>query len=145
MFRISAVMILLFTGMAVVPQLFFTHSLDPQYCVLSNTTQPPSRAHWFGTDILGCDYYTRVVYGTRTSFEVGILVSAGIVVLSLTLGGAAGFFGGTTDIADTCAPRRRWAHRDAGRCDVMSFRTASRRFWCSPRTSSAPPWPARPR
>jgi len=98
LFRLSAVMILLFTGMAVVPQLFFTHSLDPQYCVLSDTTQPPSRAHWFGTDILGCDYYTRVVYGTRTSFEVGILVSAGIVVLSLTLGGAAGFFGGTTDM-----------------------------------------------
>ena len=31
----------------------------------------PSKAHWFGTDILGCDYYTRVLYGARTSLEVG--------------------------------------------------------------------------
>ena len=80
------------------PAAVLHESLDPKYCILADTTQPPSRAHWFGTDILGCDYYTRVVYGTRTSFEVGILVSAGIVVLSLTLGGAAGFFGGTTDM-----------------------------------------------
>ena len=98
LFRVSAVMIVIFFGMAFVPQLFFTDSLDPQYCELADTSQPPSRDHWFGTDILGCDYYTRVVYGTRTSFQVGILVSAGMVALALTLGGAAGFFGGATDM-----------------------------------------------
>ena len=98
LFRVSAIMILIFAGMAIVPQLFFTDKLDPVNCQLSNTTLPPSRAHWFGTDILGCDYYTRVVYGTRTSFEVGIVVAAGTVVLALTLGGAAGFFGGATDM-----------------------------------------------
>jgi oligopeptide transport system permease protein len=97
-FRLAAVMIGIFCGMALVPQLFLTESLDPQNCQLINSTLPPSRAHWFGTDIQGCDYYTRVVYGTRTSFEVGILVASGTVLLSLTLGGAAGFFGGATDM-----------------------------------------------
>lgn len=98
LFRIAAVLIIIFTGMAFVPQLFFTEPVAPEYCELSDSTQPPSQEHWFGTDILGCDYYTRVVYGTRTSFEVGILVAAGMVTLALTLGGAAGFFGGTTDM-----------------------------------------------
>ena len=111
LFRVSVVLIAIFAGMAIVPQLFFTESLDPANCQLINTTQPPSRAHWFGTDIQGCDYYTRVVYGTRTSFIVGIAVAGGVTVLALVLGGSAGFFGGTTDqvisrIADVffCVP-----------------------------------------
>jgi oligopeptide transport system permease protein len=97
-FRVAVVMIAIFVGMAVVPQLFFTESLDPQHCQLVNTTQTPSRAHWFGTDILGCDYYTRVVYGARTSMEVGLIVASLTFVLSLTLGGSAGYFGGATDL-----------------------------------------------
>jgi oligopeptide transport system permease protein len=97
-FRVAVVMIAIFFGMAIAPQLFFTESLDPQHCQLVNTTQTPSRAHWFGTDILGCDYYTRVVYGARTSMEVGLIVASFTFVLSLTLGGASGYFGGATDL-----------------------------------------------
>ena len=100
-------MIAIFTGMAIAPQLFFTESLDPQFCNLADTTQTPSAEHWFGTDILGCDYYTRVVYGTRTSMEVGLIVAGATLLIALTLGGAAGYFGGATDmvisrIADVC-------------------------------------------
>jgi ABC-type dipeptide/oligopeptide/nickel transport system permease subunit len=96
-FRVAVVMIAIFMGMAVAPQLFFTKSLDPAQCHLEDTLQGPSRAHWFGTDLLGCDYYTRVVYGTRTSMEVGLIVASLTMVIALTLGGAAGYFGGATD------------------------------------------------
>lgn len=97
-FRVAVVMIAIFVGMAIVPQVFFTESLDPQFCNLADSTLTPSRAHWFGTDILGCDYYTRVVYGTRTSMEIGLVVAGATVLLAVTLGGAAGFFGGATDL-----------------------------------------------
>ncbi len=91
-FRVAAVMIAIFVGMAIAPQLFFTKILDPQ-CLQPRglRTQTPSREHWFGTDILGCDYYTRVIYGARTSMEVGLIVAGLTMVLALTLGGAAGY------------------------------------------------------
>ena len=97
-FWIAAVMIAIFAGMAIAPQLFFTESLAPSRCNLADSTQTPSRAHWFGTDILGCDYYTRVVYGARTSLEVGFVVSGLIVVIALTLGSTAGYYGRKTDM-----------------------------------------------
>ena len=98
MFRLSVVMIAIFLGMAIAPQLFFTKPLGPEYCNLANSTQSPSREHWFGTDLLGCDYYTRVVYGARTSMEVGLIVATATALLSLVLGGSAGYFGGATDL-----------------------------------------------
>jgi len=97
-FWIAAVMIAIFVGMAIVPQLFFTDSLDPSSCNLSDSTMTPSSAHWFGTDIQGCDYYTRVVYGTRTSLIVGLVVGGLIVALALTLGSSSGYYGGKTDM-----------------------------------------------
>lgn len=97
-FRLAAVMIAIFVGMALAPQLFFTKPLGPEYCNLADSAHTPSRAHWFGTDILGCDYYTRVVYGTRTSLEVGLIVSGATVFIALILGGSAGYFGGATDL-----------------------------------------------
>ncbi|MEP6972826.1 MAG: ABC transporter permease [Actinomycetota bacterium] len=97
-FWIAAVLIAIFVGMAIAPQAFFTESLDPVHCNLSNSALTPSREHWFGTDILGCDYYTRVVYGARTSIEVGFIVGTLIVVIALSLGSASGYFGGKTDM-----------------------------------------------
>jgi ABC-type dipeptide/oligopeptide/nickel transport system permease subunit len=83
--------------MAIVPQLFFTK--DPYACNIHDTGLSPSREHWFGTDLLGCDYYTRVIYGARTSLEVGLIVSSVELAIALLAGSAAGYFGGWTDTA----------------------------------------------
>jgi ABC-type dipeptide/oligopeptide/nickel transport system permease subunit len=57
----------------------------------------PSAAHPFGTDQLGRDVLTRVIYGTRISFIVGFAVAIGGRVISTVLGVAAGYLGGRTD------------------------------------------------
>lgn len=58
---------------------------------------PPSTAHWFGTDELGRDVFTRVIYGARISLKVGF-VSVGIAVaIGTVLGLVSGFYGGVVD------------------------------------------------
>jgi peptide/nickel transport system permease protein len=59
--------------------------------------QAPSGAHWFGTDIVGRDILTRVVFGTRVSIGIVILVLLVSAIVGLTVGLAAGFFGGWLD------------------------------------------------
>jgi oligopeptide transport system permease protein len=95
LFIISAALILLFVVMAAFPQLFT--SRDPYNCDLANSLQRPSGAHWFGYDILGCDYYTRVVYGARVSIIIGTVVTVCSVAIALVLGSLAGYYGGLID------------------------------------------------
>ncbi|MDB5585695.1 MAG: dppC [Devosia sp.] len=57
----------------------------------------PSLAHLFGTDDLGRDVFSRVIYGTRTAFVVAIVVTAIAVTIGVALGAMAGFFGGWFD------------------------------------------------
>ena len=59
--------------------------------------QPPSSAHWMGTDELGRDILSRVIYGARISMLVGGSVVAGSLLLGLVLGSIAGYYGGTAD------------------------------------------------
>ena len=59
----------------------------------------PSGAHPFGVDPLGEDVLSRVIYGTRTSLEVGIIGTAMATVLGVTLGLLAGFYRGWVDTA----------------------------------------------
>jgi ABC-type dipeptide/oligopeptide/nickel transport system permease subunit len=58
----------------------------------------PSLDHWFGTDRIGRDVFSRIVYGARISLRIGIAATFISVVIGVLLGAIAGFFGGKTDI-----------------------------------------------
>jgi peptide/nickel transport system permease protein len=70
---------------------------NPSDIDLPARLQPPSGAHWFGTDELGRDIFSRVIYGARISMLVGSSVVAGSLLLGLTLGSIAGYYGGLSD------------------------------------------------
>ena len=57
--------------------------------------EPPSGAHWFGTNIIGQDIFDRAIYSTRTSFEVGLVVAVLATGIGGVLGALAGFFSGS--------------------------------------------------
>lgn len=59
--------------------------------------QEPSGGHWFGTDQLGRDIFSRVLYGGRLSLPAGILVVVIASIIGTVLGALAGFIGGWTD------------------------------------------------
>ena len=63
----------------------------------SSFRQGPSADHWFGTDDIGRDVFSRVVYGARVSLRIGFIATAISLVIGLLLGALAGFFGGLTD------------------------------------------------
>ena len=58
---------------------------------------PPSARHWMGTDVLGRDLYTRLLYGGRVSFAVGICATLVSLVIGVTYGAVAGYLGRRTD------------------------------------------------
>ena len=66
---------------------------------IGNTLAPPGPAHWLGTDVVGRDMLSRILYGARISMPVGIVSVALAVVLGTAIGSFAGFRGGLTDEA----------------------------------------------
>lgn len=70
---------------------------DPVASVMSDRLQPPSWKHPFGTDPLGRDMLTRVLYGGRVSLLVGMIVVAVTLAIGVPVGAAAGYFGGWID------------------------------------------------
>lgn len=70
---------------------------DPQEAVLADATQPPSAEHLFGTDRMGRDLFSRVIYGTRTSIASTLVLVASILVVGGVLGTVAGYVGGPVD------------------------------------------------
>src|SRR5438874_2071657 len=90
------VLILLYLIVAFAPQLAF-YKLNPTPLPLDQAYHPPSLAHWFGTDDLGRDQLTRIMYAGRTSLVIGLLVSVLSTIIGVTMGAIAGFFGGWLD------------------------------------------------
>ena len=70
---------------------------DPAYLDLSSRLLRPSAAHWFGTDELGRDILSRLIYGARISMLVGTCVVATSLALGLIFGSIAGYYGGFLD------------------------------------------------
>lgn len=81
--------------LAIFAPLIATH--DPTGQDLALRFLSPSAEHWFGTDGLGRDVFSRVVYGTRISLEVGITVVLVSGVVGIVIGAIAGFYGGWVD------------------------------------------------
>jgi peptide/nickel transport system permease protein len=61
---------------------------------LERKLQPPSAAHWFGTDEVGNDVYTRVVLGARVSLQIGLIITVIAGLIGVPLGIVAGYVGG---------------------------------------------------
>jgi len=77
----------------------------PQVAPYDPTTQriatarlePPSAEFWFGTDELGRDLFSRIVYGARISMRIGLIAEGIALTIGVILGAAAGYFGGVAD------------------------------------------------
>jgi len=70
---------------------------DPVGIFMSNKLLSPGTGHILGTDEMGRDIFSRIVYGARISLQVGIEVVASAVLIGVTLGGISGYFGGWMD------------------------------------------------
>jgi ABC-type dipeptide/oligopeptide/nickel transport system permease subunit len=93
--RFGIAVVVLMTAAAISAPLIAGY--DPLKIDLSHLLQRPSSAHWLGTDVQGRDIWARLVYGARVSLTVG-LVSQGIaLLLGVTLGLLAGYYGRWVD------------------------------------------------
>ncbi|RTQ94501.1 ABC transporter permease [Lysinibacillus telephonicus] len=70
---------------------------DPNKIDLVNKFQPPSSEHWFGTDEVGRDIFTRILFGARLSLGVGILIILIAAVIGIVIGTISGYIGGIVD------------------------------------------------
>lgn len=89
------VVVATFIILALVAPLLAPYGPDQQS--LTDRLKPPSVAHWFGTDDLGRDVLSRVVFGAQISLRVGVLAVAIALVVGGTLGLVAGYAGGPLD------------------------------------------------
>ncbi len=80
---------------AVFASLIATH--DPVAQDLANRFASPSSEYWFGTDSLGRDVFSRVIYGARISLQVGLTVVAVSAFIGIIIGAISGFYGGWVD------------------------------------------------
>jgi len=82
-------LMILILAMAVLAPLLWT--VDPTALAPARRTREPSAMYWFGTDMLGRDVYSRVLYGARVSLIVGFAVAFFSSVIGLTIGLTSGF------------------------------------------------------
>ena len=75
----------------------FITPYDPSHLDAWHVLLPPSARHWFGTDELGRDVLTRVIYGAKVSLKVGFVAVGLAVLIGTSVGLVAGYYGGWAD------------------------------------------------
>jgi peptide/nickel transport system permease protein len=91
----GGIIVLAFIAMAAFAPFIATH--DPLKSDLALTLMPPDGTHWFGTDELGRDVFSRVAYGARLSLAEGLIAVALALIIGVPIGVVAGYVGGRTD------------------------------------------------
>lgn len=91
----SLVFIVLLFIVAIAAPLIAPYSFEEQN--MRVVTKPPSANHWLGTDTVGRDILSRIIYGARVSLAVGIVVQMIILAIGVPVGLIAGYFGGKID------------------------------------------------
>lgn len=81
--------------LALFAPLIATH--DPASVDTKSVLSPPSRAHIFGTDTLGRDIFSRIVYGSRISLSIGFIAVGIAVLIGVFFGSVSGYYGGRMD------------------------------------------------
>lgn len=92
---ICAVVIVIFFGAALLAPWIAPH--DPVKVDLLQKLQEPSAAHWLGTDHLGRDTLSRLLYGARISLGFATMIFLSSLIIGLIIGAAAGYIGGWLD------------------------------------------------
>ena len=77
----------------------FISKEDPAKIDIKNILSPPSREHWMGTDELGRDVYSRIIYASRVSLNVGFVAVGISIVIGVMIGAISGYYGGALDDA----------------------------------------------
>ena len=70
---------------------------EPRSQDFFNVLQPPSETYWFGTDALGRDIYSRMIYGTRLTIQLGLAATSIAAIFGMIQGLISGYFGGLWD------------------------------------------------
>lgn len=95
-FRISTLLVLILVIVAVSAPLIAPY--DPLDAIMEDANMEPSAAHLFGTDKLGRDVLSRILYGASYSLSSVLILVSAIFIVGTTLGVLAGYFGGKVDI-----------------------------------------------
>lgn len=95
MLVIGVALVLLWCLIAAAAPLLATH--DPYAIDFEAILNPPGADHWFGTDNVGRDIYSRVVYGARLALYIGLLGVIAPMLIGMAIGLLAGYFGGWVD------------------------------------------------
>jgi peptide/nickel transport system permease protein len=93
---LGLVILLVIAFMAVFAPLIATHDINAQD--LATRLQPPSAAHFLGTDELGRDVFSRIVYGARITLYIAVLTALIVAPIGLLIGTTSGYLGGWVDI-----------------------------------------------
>lgn len=92
---ISLIFLIIISVMAILAPVVTQYSYEEQN--ISQRLEPPSTQHWMGTDTLGRDVYSRIVYGARMSLAVGVCTAVFALLIGTFTGAIAGYFGGWSD------------------------------------------------